>query len=133
MVLIMSVEARPDLAAFEAATRLSPAELVTELREALSVKLVAIIAGTKETRAVHQWASGNREIRDTQVLDRLRLTYRVILTLRTHDSDATVQAWLQGLSPILDERSPARVLREGDIDIDGPKVLNAARAFAAVA
>lgn len=103
----MALHVRPDLAAFETATRLSPAELVFQLRDAVGVKLVAVIAGTKETRAVHQWASGAREIRDSQVLERLRLTYRVVLTLRAHDSDSTVQAWLQGLNPILDERSPA--------------------------
>ncbi|HEY5151894.1 MAG TPA: hypothetical protein VIJ23_19190, partial [Mycobacterium sp.] len=56
--------ARVDLAAFEDATRLSPAGLVTSLRAALGVRLVAVIAGVKETRAVHQWADGAREVRD---------------------------------------------------------------------
>jgi hypothetical protein len=69
---------RVDLAAFEDATRLSPAALVTALRAALGARLVAVIAGVKETRAVHQWADGARDVRDPQVLDRLRLTYRVV-------------------------------------------------------
>jgi hypothetical protein len=37
----------------------------------------------------------------------------------------------QGLNPQLDDWSPARLLREGDIDEVGPLVLAAARAFAA--
>ena len=124
---------RVDLAAFEDATRLSPAELVTVLRAALGVRLVAVIAGVKETRAVHQWADGVRDVRDPQVLDRLRLTYRVVRTLDVHENQQIVQAWMQGLNPILGERSPARLLRDGDLEQDGPRVLDAARAFAALA
>jgi hypothetical protein len=40
-----------------------------------------------------------------------------------------VQAWFQGLNPHLDDRSPARLLREGDLAEVGPMVLAAARAF----
>jgi hypothetical protein len=122
-----------DLAAFEDATRLSPADLVTALRVALGVRLVAVIAGVKETRAVHQWADGIREMRDPEVLDRLRVAYRVVRTLEVHDSPQTVQAWMQGLNPILGEQSPARLLRDGDLEQDGPRVLDAARAFASIA
>jgi len=31
-----------------------------------------------------------------------------------------VQAWFQGLNPQLEDRSPARLLREGDLDEVGP-------------
>ena len=110
-----------------------PTELVTALRAALGVRLVGVIAGVKETRAVHQWADGVREVRDPLVLDRLRLTYRVVRTLDVQESHQIVQAWMQGLNPILGEQSPARLLREGDLELDGPRVLDAARAFAAVA
>jgi hypothetical protein len=40
------------------------------------------------------------------------------------------QAWFQGLNPQLEDRSPARLLREGDLDDVGPQILAAARAFA---
>jgi hypothetical protein len=39
------------------------------------------------------------------------------------------QAWFQGLNPQLDDGSPARLLREGDLDEVGPLVVAAARAF----
>jgi hypothetical protein len=42
------------------------------------------------------------------------------------------QAWFQGLNPALADRSPARLLREGNLDEVGPQVLAAARQFSAV-
>jgi len=36
---------------------------------------------------------------------------------------------MQGLNPQLDDRSPARLLREGDAQEIGPAVIGAARAF----
>lgn len=78
-------------------------------------------------------AEGSREIRDSQTLDRLRLTYRVVLTLQAHQNSSIVQAWMQGLNPILGEQSPAQLLRDGDLEQDGPRVLDAARSFAAIA
>jgi hypothetical protein len=63
----------------------------------------------KETRAVNEWAKGIREPSEA-VQRRLR-------------------AWFQGLNPQLDDRSPTRLLREGDIDEVGPEVIAAERAF----
>ena len=45
------------------------------------------------------------------------------------DAPRVVQAWFQGLNPHLEDRSPARLLRDGDLDEVGPLVLAAARAF----
>ena len=42
-----------------------------------------------------------------------------------------VQAWFMGLNPELDDAVPMTVLREGDLQRDGKRVLNAARAFIA--
>jgi hypothetical protein len=124
--------AKPDLAAHEAAMRLGMDAIVSELRQRLGVRLVAFLAGASETRAVHQWAAGTREIRDPDVANRLRLVYRVVQLLVAQDSDAVAQAWFQGLNPKLDDRSPARLLRDGELGEVGPRVLAAARAFAAV-
>jgi len=51
--------------------------------------------------------------------------------LAERDTPAVVQAWFQGLNPALEDRSPARLLREGAVDDVGPQVLAAARQFAA--
>ena len=129
MASIQSV-AKPDFVAHDRAYRLSIVEVVSELREVLGSKLVAYIAGVSETRAVREWADGDREPRHP-VPERLRLTLYVVETLRTRDTTDVARAWIQGLNPRLGDRSPARLLRDGDVEGVGPKVLAAARAFVA--
>ena len=119
---------RPDLAAYEHAVRLDPPIVVKELRDLLGPKLVAYIVGVSETRAVHEWAEGPREPRGP-VMECLRFVLRVARFIADHDSPGVAQAWFQGLNPQLDDRSPARLLREGDLAEVGPLILAAARAF----
>jgi hypothetical protein len=123
---------RPDLAAYNEAVGMSPAELVTALRSLLGAKLVAYIGGVKETRAVRQWAEGSRKIANPSDVERLRVAYRAARVVNLKDNTQIVQAWFQGLNPFLDDVSPARVLRDGDVDADGPRVIAAARQYAAV-
>jgi hypothetical protein len=111
--------------------RLDTAVLVKDLRDLLGAKLVAYLAGVRETRAVRQWAEGTRRIQDPAVEQRLRLAYQATQIIAERDDAAVTQAWLQGLNPLLDDRSPARLLREGDIGEVGATVLAAARSFAA--
>jgi hypothetical protein len=124
--------ARPDLAAYRDALTMSTAELVTALRDLVGSKLVAYLGGVKETRAVRQWAEGVREIGKPTDMERLRLAYRAARIITERDSKEVAQAWFQGLNPSLDDQSPARLLREGDVEANGPRVIAAARQFAAV-
>ena len=107
---------------------------VGRLRTALNrcAKLVAYIGGVKETRAVRQWAEGSRKIANRDDVELLRVAYRAARMINLRGSTRVVQAWFQGLTPFLDDVSPARLLRDGDIDADGPRVIAAARQFAAV-
>lgn len=122
---------RAGLRAHAQAIRLSPPVLVKELRDLLGAKLVAYLGGVQETRAVRQWADGTRQIQDPLDERRLRVAYQAAALIAERDAPEVVQAWFQGLNPQLDDRSPARLLREGDLDEVGPAVLAAARAFAA--
>ena len=125
----MSVtEPRPDLTAHTRAMRASFPEVAAELRELLGVRLVAYLGGVRETRAVHQWADENRQP-SADVQQRLRLALQVVLPITEADGKEIAQAWFQGLNPRLDDRSPARMLRNGDFEETGPAVLAAARAF----
>jgi hypothetical protein len=124
--------ARPDLAAHEQAMRLPESVLVRELRDHLGVRLVTYLAGVGETRAVHAWVDGTRQVRNPEVIDRLRLVHQIVGLITRRDSDHVAQAWLMGLNPKLDDRSPARLMREGALHDVGPQVLAAARDFAAV-
>ncbi len=121
-----------ELTAHDESIRLEPARIVASLREILGAQLVAYIAGVNETRAVRQWAEGEREPKPT-ALKRLRVAYRAAAFLERRESRAIVQAWFQGLNPMLEDRSPARVLREGEIDDAGSALLAAARTFAGTA
>jgi hypothetical protein len=126
----MTTAARPDLPAHAEAVRLSFSDLVAELRSLLGPRLVAYLGNVKETRAVHQWSEGSREPEES-TQRRLRVAFVVARTLVQTEPPAVVQTWFQGLNPLLDDRSPARLLREGDPNEVGPEVLGAARSFLA--
>ncbi|WP_342661381.1 hypothetical protein Rruber_05141 (plasmid) [Rhodococcus ruber] len=121
----------PDVVAYNDAARMSQAELVMALQQLLGTKLVAYLGRVKETRAVRQWAAGTRTIGNDTDVHRLRLAYRITRLITAHDTPAVAQVWFQGLNPLLDDRPPALVLREGDLADVGPRVLSAARQFAA--
>ncbi|MDT0264130.1 hypothetical protein [Jatrophihabitans lederbergiae] len=130
--MTMITPARPDLDAYVYATRAAQPDLVRGLVDLLGARLVAYLAGVKETRAVRQWAEGVRRIHNSEDEQRLRVSLQAALMVSQRDTAEVVQSWFQGLNPHLDDRSPARVLREAPVAEVGPAVLAAARAFAAV-
>jgi len=122
--------ARPDLDAHKRSIHASFAELVEELAQILGKKLTAYIAGVKETRVIDRWIrEGVSPYGDAE--SRVRLAYHIAKTLSKHDSPRVVQAWFTGLNPELEDRIPARLLKEEDVHQVGPELLNAMRAFLA--
>jgi hypothetical protein len=119
---------RPDFAAHQRAMRAPFREVAEELRELLGARLAAYIGGVAETRAVREWADGTRAP-GNEVQQRFRVALQVALLLNESDGREITQAWFQGLNPQIDDRSPARLLREGTLEETGPQVLAAARAF----
>src|SRR5680860_387282 len=122
---------QPGLRAYEISIRLDTPELVGQLREILGAQLVAYLGSATETRAVRQWADGTRKP-PAEAIRRLRLACQVAGLLSERDQPPVVQAWFQGMNPQLEDTAPARLIREGNPDEVGPRVLAAARAFAAV-
>jgi hypothetical protein len=120
---------RPDLEAFDYATRAPFNFVAKELIDILGAKLVAYIGGVREARAVQQYAEDIRSPRHPAIEPRLRLALRVAMLISKHDSKEIAQAWFMGLNPQLNDRSPARLLREGHVDDVGPEIISAARAF----
>ena len=120
----------PGLRAYEISIRSDIAELVGQLRELLGAQLVAYLGSVSETRAVRQWAEGTRKP-PAEAIRRLRLAYQVAGLLAERDHPRVVQAWFQGMNPQLEDIAPARLIREGNPDEVGPRVLAAARAFGA--
>ncbi len=122
------IRPRPDFAAHQRAMRAPFREVAEELRELLGARLAAYIGGVAETRAVREWAEGTRTP-SNDVQQRFRTALQLALLLNESDGREVTQAWFQGLNPQLDDRSPARLLREGTLEETGPQVLAAARAF----
>lgn len=120
---------RPDLMAHRRAVQATFAEIVAELAAILGKKLTAYIAGVKDTRVIDRWMQGEVEQPYRDAEPRLRLAYQIARTLNDHDSPRVVQAWFVGLNPELQDRTPAVLLREADINQVGPELLNAMRAF----
>jgi len=106
-------------------------QLAGELRDLLGAKLVAYIGSVSETRAVREWSEGRRLPGSSQVQLKLRLAYEIAACIADVDGREIAQAWFQGLNPLLDEVSPARLLRDGEYEEVGPLILGAARRFLA--
>ncbi|WP_212745918.1 hypothetical protein [Sinomonas susongensis] len=100
------------------------------LAEMLGPNLVAYIGSVKATRSVRLWATGERTP-SPAVVRRLRDSYQIAGFLNGSHPTETVQAWFQGMNPLLGDASPARLLRDGVSDEAAQRVLNAARTFAA--
>jgi hypothetical protein len=105
--------------------------LVGELVTLLGANLVAYLGGVRETRTLRGWVEVTSTVQSPKDERCLQLAYQIGRLIGEKDRRKVVQAWFQGLNPQLDDWSPARLLREGDIDEVGPCVLAAARAFAA--
>jgi hypothetical protein len=78
----------------------------------LGAKLFAYIGPAKETRAVRQWADGERKP-SGEVMTRLRHAYHVAALLAERDSRAVVQACFQGMNPQLGSAGAAATRRPG--------------------
>lgn len=114
--------------AFDSSIRESFESIVEELRTKIGTKLVAYIVGVNETRAVREWAEGKR-VPSSDTQDKIRFLFRIVNELERSEGLSIVSPWLQGMNPHLDDRSPARVLREGDFEQEATKILFAAEAF----
>jgi hypothetical protein len=91
--------------------------------------VTAYVAGVKDVRALDRWIDGAAPYKNVE--ERMRFALRVVRTLESHDSPAVVQGCLTGLNPELNDRVPLRLLREGDLEMVGPEILAAVRAFVA--
>ena len=112
-------------AAHGLATRMDIPPLVRSLQDVLGQRLVAVIAGVSDVKAVGKWARGERAPHPEAEL-RLRHAFHVTQLLLPRESAETVRAWFVGMNPDLDDRAPALLL--GD---DPQAVLLAARNFLA--
>ena len=108
------------------------AEQVNLARNLLGPRLVAYIASVNNTGIVHQWADPHKKKhREPPPETQRRVTEALTIALLLSDFDTPriAQLWFQSLNQHLADQSPARLLREGDLDKVGPQVRAAALAF----
>ncbi len=129
VVMAVVQHRQADLGAHRFATTTPTPALVAFLRETLTPRLVAFIAGVTETRATRQWAEGERQVGSTEREQRLRAAAHVTRLITEAFDARTAQAWMQGMDPMLDDRSPAWVLRHATDEAERATVLASARRF----
>jgi len=100
-------------------------QISSYLNETIGPKLVAYMLG-KSTQTVARWAAGTQRPPQPDVESSLRGIFQIVQTLIEVDSRHVARAWLIGMNPQLDDRSPAEVIADGDLR----QVMTAARAFA---
>jgi len=121
--------ARQGALAYVESTRLVFSDLVSSVVQIIGRKLTAYIARVDDVRSVDRWMKGSNAYGEAET--RLRFAYQVIAPLAEHDTPAVVQSWLTGINPQLNDRTPIRLLREHDLEVVGPELLAAVRAFLA--
>lgn len=104
------------------------AEIVQRLRNLLGARLTAYIAGVEKTQIIRAWADGTETL-SSEVSQRLRLAYRIAAEIAQHEGKEVTQTWFMGMNPLLDDFSPAHMLRESDAATVHSLVANAARSF----
>lgn len=125
LVLEVSVDMVLEQAIHGRTTRLGMPMIVGSLQDILGQRLVAVIAGISDAKAVGKWARGARSPHpDTE--QRLRHAYQIVQLLLEQESAETVRAWFVGMNPDLDDQAPALVVEK-----DPAGVLQAARDFLA--
>jgi len=107
------------------ATRLGVPTIVSSLQDVLGQRLVAVIAGVSDAKAVSKWARGGRSPH-AETDQRLRNAYQIVQLLLERESPETVRAWFVGMNPDLDDQAPVLMLGKDPIG-----VLQAARTFLA--
>ncbi len=120
-----------DVGAHRTAMKGSIAAVTRQLTDILGAQLVAYMGSVKETRAVREWIAGTRVPRG-DASQRLRFAYRVAKCIADSDGVETAQAWFQGLNPMLGNVSPAQLIRTGDLNTDGPRIIKAEEHFLAI-
>jgi hypothetical protein len=127
VVIAVIQERQADLEAHRFATTTPTPALGAFLRKALTPRLVASIAGVTETRATRQWAQGNARSARANASGGLRAAAHVAWLITEAFNTRTAQAWMQGTDPMLNDRSPAWVLRHATDETDRAAVLASAR------
>lgn len=97
-------------------------EMLSYLEGLLGQQLTTVIAGERDARLIEAWARA--QVEPSSAAGRsIRAAYETARLLMQAESAGTVRTWFMGMNPLLDDRSPALVIRT-----EPGAVLHAARA-----
>jgi hypothetical protein len=105
---------------------LSIGDVIRRLVDLLGATTVAAIGNVKETRAVTQWLSGERE---PQRPHALRFALQLALMIANHGTRDIARAWFHGSNPALEDRTPVAVLRDDPLEESQGPLAKALRTF----
>ena len=101
-----------------------PADAIAaELQTILGPALATVALGSRDPKAIGQWARKIRRPRPAQDAS-LRALYQVTACLAAEEEPDVIRAWFAGMNPDLDDQSPALVMRT-----DPAAVMRAAESF----
>lgn len=112
-------------AVYVEATRADIHDLVRTLIDAIGAPQVQVLSGTTDRTAPHRWAHPEGTELDAVTEQRLRLGYRVWLTLQSLEDPEAAAAWLQTANPLLDEDRPLDFIAK----MHAQQVVNAAESL----
>lgn len=107
-------------------------KVVESLVDLVGAQLTAYLGGVGETRAVREWIQGKRSS-SVATRSKLQLALQIALELKNEGEEGVIEAWFQGLNPGLDDRPPAKLIRDAgstELSTISRQILIAAREFA---
>lgn len=93
------------------AVHLPIADVVNELCDMLTSKIVASMAGVKDSGQVRKWARGELAPQHTAGM-RLRFAYDTLQKIESAEGRRTTEAWALSVNPRLNYDSPVKAVRE---------------------
>ena len=112
------------LAAHGNSVRLETPAVAKYLQELLGTRVLAVITGSRDPKALASWIEGTRQPRP-KVEQRLRAALQTVEILMDVETGHVVRAWFIGINPQLEDETPADALAADRLK----DVVSAARAF----
>ena len=105
--------------------RLPVAELARQLVSHLGPTVVAVLAGVRDRKLPHKWASDHGPTPRNSSVQRLQVAHRAWAAVATAEGEEIARSWFIGANPRLDEKPPFVAINDGDFK----PVMSAAAAF----
>lgn len=90
-------------------------EMASTLVDVLGRVLVAGIVGVRNPKTISRWANGDvGSVRDRYSEERLLALFQVVAFMQEQEGNDTIRAFMIGMSPVLNDSSPAMAVHNGD-------------------